>query len=125
MHQYTIDSLKLCEDEIEVKRKMIEVVKRFPETFSQSVSVNTYGSSIWITVYNREDLQAFLTLAPRWDKNTSGKRIRYLAKVNDIEIEIFAADAALPPTCKVIVETVVVPATEERTTTVERIVCDV
>lgn len=125
MHQYTIDSIASCQVELEMKQKMIAVLKKFPENFSDSVIMNTYGSSIWLTVYNREDLQAFLTLAPRWDKGTSGKRIRYLAVVDNVDIEIFAADAALPPTCKVIVETVIIPATEERTTNIERIVCDV
>jgi len=88
----------------------------------------------WIHVYNREDLSRLMTLAPKWDKTKTGTSICYSAIVqigpdptvmgSQCYFTIHAHDAALPPTCKVVKETVVIPATEAREEVRETIVCE-
>lgn len=93
---------------------------------ADNAEANLHGTSAWFTVYNREDLQKLLTLAPLWKKSPSGKGIYYEAQPEGgFPLRIYAYDAALPPTCKVIRETVTIPARAEYTEIVEKLVCNV
>lgn len=81
---------------------------------SDSVYINSYGSSVWFTVTNREDLQKLMTLAPQWAKSNATNSIDYTASVDGIDVKIAAQEDALPPTCQLVEETVTIPAQPER-----------
>lgn len=79
----------------------------------------------WITTKNRDDVVKLMTLASPgqlWRKATQGGQITYSTIRNDgISITIYAAEEALPPTCKVIEVEETVPA---YTRMVSKIVCN-
>lgn len=85
------------------------------------------NGSLVVDVYNREDLQKFMTLAPKWNKSSLNNGIRYFAwaEGNMGSVYLNAYDAALPPTCKVVEVEEVIPAQEARTVRRQMIKCDV
>jgi len=90
-----------------------------------TVEINAGGTySCWLTVHNREDLQACLAFAPLWNKEAETDCILYKANVDGHRVEIRAYDSALPQTCKVITETVWEPARAAYQRTRTRVVCD-
>ena len=91
-----------------------ELLKDLIQKFSETVDINPYGSSLWVEVDNREDLQLALTLAPKWAKNPNSQSIRYEATVGELPIIVIASNSALPPTCKLVEETYEIPAEEAK-----------
>ena len=94
-------------------------------TFSDPVQINAFGGSIWFDVYNREDLKTAMTLAPSWKKEYEGATIVYEATLHDLPIQLFAKDAALPDTCKLVEEQYIEPAREAQVRTRMVVKCDV
>jgi len=93
---------------------------------AEDASIDLGCEICYINIHNRTDLQTLLKLAPKWDKSPSGKAIQYYNNnVNGESVYIFAYDAALPPTCKVIREEKIIPARGEYIEVTERILCDV
>ena len=80
-------------------------------TLSDTAFINAYGSSVWFTINNRDDLQSLLELAPRWTKEGNGASLTYKAKVHDrVDVLIQAHEGALPSTCRLVEVTEEVPA---------------
>lgn len=79
------------------------------DQLSDSVELNPYGGTWWLTVYNREDVQVLMQLAPRWEKSVRDDGIDYNAIVDGVEYKIRTKDGALPPTCRVIEREVEIP----------------
>jgi hypothetical protein len=79
------------------------------DSLSESCDFNPYGGSMWFTCNNREDVVHLLTLAPQWKKENVGTGIAYTATVEGVDYRITAIDDALPPTCRVVEKTVLVP----------------
>lgn len=100
------------------------LLEKIDENLSESVYMNGYGGMIWFDVYNREDLQKLMVIAPLWNKSTNTDVIEYKATVNGIEFKISAHDAALPDTCKLVEEEVIVPAVAEYTRKITRVQCN-
>jgi hypothetical protein len=90
---------------------------------ANKVSINCAGSGpIWIDVVCREDVQLFMTLAKTWTKHSYSSGISYDGvTVDHVELAIRASDEALPPTCKLVKKTRMVPAHEEE---YNEVVCD-
>jgi hypothetical protein len=90
---------------INVVNKMVELLAGLE--FDEAVHCNPMGGSCWIYVYNRDDLKTALSLAKggqTWRKSIESGSIRYISTIDSIDFSIFAHDAALPPTCKVVEE---------------------
>ena len=123
------EALEAKQLEINKCYAMIDIMRNMQTQLkdcSNRVEINAYGCmSIWISVTNRDDLIHCLTLTSQWSKKTSRNIMQYFAQIGEFEIRINALDEALPPTCKVVTETIVIPATEARTEIVEKIVCNV
>lgn len=68
------------------------------------------GSMFWVFVDNRTDVEALMSLAPRWSKSPDGEGIDYKENVDGHELTIKARTNALPPTCKLVEEEYEVPA---------------
>ena len=97
---------------------------------SDTAQINAYGTcSLWVHVYNREDLEKAMALGvpgTMWTKKNCVDCLSYSQMLEDeVEMRIYVHDGALPPTCKVITEVVNHPAREAYTETIEKIVCDV
>jgi len=103
----------------------------------QTVYLCPDHSDCSISVYTREELQALMTLAPKWEKSKGYSSIRYTAKVFECEdhwcgndtksqytIVLHARDDALPPTCKVVEVEEVVPAQPEMKVRRTQVVCE-
>ena len=75
-------------------------------------------------VFNREDLAVLMTMAPKWDKFNASKGIQYTATIGGVFTTLMAYDKALPPTCRVVRTTRIVPAMEAHEVTEEAIVCE-
>ncbi len=80
------------------------------DKLSPDVDFNAYGGSFWFTVKNRDDVQTLMTLAPIWKKNAYEGGIDYNATIDGVEFKIRTVDGALPPTCRLVEQDVVVPA---------------
>jgi len=94
--------------------------------FTGPVEVNISGQIPWFHVHNREDLQTLLSLGPGlWSKCTSTRGIAYSNQIGDYSFTIYAEDAALPPTCRIIEEEITYPAQPARTERVTKVVCSV
>lgn len=91
------------------------------DKLSDTVAFNLAGGTVWVMLSTREDLAVVLQLAQKWDKSTSGKIMIYTAEVNGGGYSVRATDAAIPPTCKLVTKTEVIP---EHTETVETLVCE-
>lgn len=87
----------------------------------KTVDFTHWANIFWFEVTNRDDLRDLLSLCPVWDKVPTGTGFHYIAKYNEVTIYINAIEDALPPTCRIITEEVLVP---EHTTKRTRIVCD-
>jgi len=116
--------------EIEKAQHLYSVLLTLPQlgNLSGRSYINAYGTdSIWINVYDRDDLTTAMSCieGKPWIKTTSGGSMVYTNRTDDIEIKIYATEAALPPTCKITQEVVHHPAREAYTETVTKITCDV
>ncbi len=83
-------------------------------SLSDQTIVNAYGRYIFFHVYNRDDLQKLLALHPQWSKETVDDRITYSADTITGPVTIHAMENALPDTCKLVEETIVIPAKSEQ-----------
>lgn len=112
------DQIKIARESalnnLSMLNKMEIPLLELAEKFSDTVYVNPFGSSIWIQVDNREDLQYAMTLAPLWKKEYETNYIDYLTEVDGIEVRIRASEGALPDTCKLVEVEEIIPANEER-----------
>lgn len=128
MHPYH-QALTTKAEELKRSTEMLIVLSNLANlaSLSDTASFNVFGSeSVWIYVQTREDLETAMSCVPGiWAKVPAGNRIRYTNTFGNFQLVIYAGDSALPPTCKVITETVQHPAREAYTETIERIVCDV
>lgn len=80
-----------------------------------TTEVNSWGGATYFYVTNRDDLMKLMTLAPRWEKTTATSRILYRAIIPyGGPVHIYVSEGALPDTCKLVEEEVVIPATPER-----------
>jgi hypothetical protein len=100
------------------------IMSKIEEDLSDTVYLNAYGGSIWFDVYNREDLQKIMVISPLWNKSAEGDAINYTSTVQGVNFRIKAHDAALPDTCKIIEEEIIVPAVPEHTCKVTRVQCN-
>jgi len=100
------------------------LLDKVDEELSDSFYMNAYSGTIWFDVYNREDLQKLMVITQVWNKSVNFDVIEYKATVNGVEFKISAHDAALPDTCKVIEEEIIVPAVPEHTRKVTRVQCN-
>jgi hypothetical protein len=94
------------------------------DKLSDKAEANACSGSVWCHADNRDDLKAFMSLAPRWEKGTDADIMEYRAQVDGIPIIIKAQGEAIPPTCHVIEEEVEVPAQPAHTVKRSRIVCN-
>lgn len=85
--------------------------------------VISHGTSLWIWVKTREDLQRVLSIASKWDKQYDETTINYVTQIDDIHVKVLAQDSAIPPTCRLEEVEVVVPAQPERTVKKKVIKC--
>lgn len=94
--------------------------------FSNSVQISPYGGSLWITVNNREDLMAALSISngEQWRKDSSDAAITYHWDNVGYPVSIYAQNDAIPPTCKVIEVDEVIPAQPERIVKRKKIQCN-
>ena len=84
-----------------------------------NMSMYPGGISFWCST--REELQTILTFAQKWTKSESGQYINYYATLdNELSVNIYATDGALPATCHVVEEEILVP---EHTAKVGKVVC--
>jgi hypothetical protein len=90
------------------------LIEQCPGEVTDTVNISPYGGSMWVSVYNREDLQFFLQIAPQWSKKNETDCIAYEAEVHGVAFKIRAYEAALPATCVTIEEEVIIPAQPER-----------
>jgi len=125
-------ALKSKADELASSFKLQAVLFANPQLtkLSETANINAHGAySLWISVHNREDLAIAMSIGKGlvWSKHGGKNYIRYSSRVEeyDISVEITAYDEALPPTCKVVTETIHHPAREAYTETVNKLVCDV
>lgn len=94
--------------------KGIMLLQRITEPLSDTYELNGYGGVFWVTVKNRDDLRVFMSLAPQWSKENDTTGINYKAIIDGVQFRIRAEDDALPGTCKLVEEEVVIPAQPER-----------
>ena len=125
-------ALKSKADELASSFKLQAVLLANPQLnkLSETANINAFGAySLWISVHNREDLAIAMSISKGlvWSKQGGKNYIRYSSRAEeyDISLEITAYDEALPPTCKVVTETIHHPAREAYTETVNKLVCDV
>jgi hypothetical protein len=125
-------ALKSKADELASSCKLQAVLFANPQLtkLSETANINAHGAySLWMSVHNREDLATAMSVGKGlvWTKHGGKNYIRYSARLEeyDIGVEITAYDEALPPTCKVVTETIQHPAREAYTETVNKLVCDV
>lgn len=105
-------SVKSLARNIELGTKALEMCLRLD--LEDTYPDGSWGS-ITFTTENRSDVEKLLTLAPEgkyWKKEPSGKAITYELYDPALEcmIRIYAKSGALPPTCEIVEEEVVVPA---------------
>ncbi len=89
--------------------------------FSDSIDFNFYGDDPWVIAKDRADVEKALSLAPAgklWTKESSdvnGPSILYKCEViPGVRVHLFVLGDALPPTCKLVEEEVLIPAQPER-----------
>lgn len=129
--QSTLDTQKInAVKQLAFCNKVEAFFATFTLEFSPSADVYLaeYSNTVSIYVNNRDDLVTALTLAPLWSKKPTTRHIIYSATVTvgevPLEINIYASGGALPPTCTLITEEVIVPAREAYTETRERLQCN-
>lgn len=115
------------------RRRIVQLLAERDILLTDSVSLYV-GFNLWFGVETRADLEALLTLAPAgqvWSKEYSESGITYRLTLPSVEgeeeismdIHIYAAGEALPPTCKLVEEIVEVPAQPATTKVVRRVRC--
>lgn len=91
---------------------------------SEAANCYTYSKNVFLTVDNREDLQKCLSIGQLWKKSNSSTEIHYSwTDPNGYIWTIHAKDAALPATCKVVTEEVLIPARPAYYEKREKITC--
>lgn len=92
-----------------------------PIELSEGAEYNFFGSTLWVTTSNRDDVTKLLALAPagkHWAKDRSTYDptipLKYICDVNGVIVEIHVRGDAIPPTCKLQEVDVVIPAQPER-----------
>lgn len=128
MNETLQHAIKVKQEEAHLICEMVAIVASYShlaDVLSPTADFNFAGRSLWFLVYNREDLQVMMQLAPMWTKSSEGKAIVYSAEIHGISHQIRAFDAALPPTCKTIKVTETIPAQPEHVIEYEKIQCDV
>lgn len=97
--------------EIDRQNLAIEILQKCGESLSESISISP-GAMMWIFTSDRKDVEALMTLAPKWTKtrDVDGTTISYSAVVAGHDVTIKASEGALPPTCKLVEEEYEVPA---------------
>lgn len=97
--------------EQDVKRYQlaVHIARLYQPLLSDNV---TFNPAVYITinVYSRPDLQLLMQLAPKWTKTPFPEGIYYKAMVEGEEITLIAFSGALPKTCKMVEEEVILPA---------------
>lgn len=96
-----------------MRTNIAKIAHVLPE-LSASATINPLGGSIWFTVNNREDVRVLMQLAARWTKESSGSGIDYIGEKDGSYYRIQTIEGALPPTCRVVEEDVVIPAQPEK-----------
>lgn len=91
------------------------IVKKIAKLLSKKTKINAISGTIWIDVFNHEQLEVCLAMADRWEKsNTVVDCISYEATIDDVYFSIRAHEHALPPTCALVEEEVLIPASIQK-----------
>jgi len=104
------DQIAYLEAEISRYKMAYEIFDRYIESLSDSVSFAP-TLTLWIHVYNRKDLEILMQLAPRWEKTYTDRYINYSALVGGERVSLIAKDNALPDTCKLVEQEVIIEET--------------
>jgi hypothetical protein len=100
-----------------------------PLCLSDKADFNFFGSDVWVTTANRDDVAKVLALAPagqHWTKSKAAYDetiLRYNCVIDGIGVQLHVMDGALPPTCKVEEIEVQIPAQEARVEKRRVLVC--
>jgi hypothetical protein len=97
-------------------------IEAIAETCSADCTISWYSQSCYINVPSLDDKLAFLSLAPKWTKSTSGEQMQYRATIDGFYVTVSVGALALPG-CHIEEVTETVPARPAYTHTVKRIVC--
>ena len=106
VHNYYLSAMRTLEDFEKIKL----ILARLPDELDSTTTTNPAGGSLWMNVYSREELTKCMTLAQQWSKHTTENHIAYYTTIDGISVRLNAFEAALPPTCQLVEETVVIPA---------------
>ena len=127
IEQIKIEQIQHRDDLARCEKKLAFLDKLLPLTIPEDCSFNCWGSSVWISVTTRESLQTFFTLAPKWTKEgslTHDGGLHYRAEIDGVTVDIRAYDKALPPTCRVVEEKMVIAAKPEQVITIKKVICE-
>lgn len=110
-----LEGAKNFENAADNMRKVLQEVNHVLPLLSDTAEINAYGGAVWFTVKNREDVKTLMQLSPKWTKSSDERGINY-ESVNDFgHFRIQTRESALPPTCQLVEEDVVIPAQPEKT----------